>query len=79
MTTNNEINLDTRPRQADVLYYVERFPGCTKCEVARFVGPNGSLRYGYRTVDRAIANGLIRAEAGERRGTYALYPAEVQS
>ena len=55
----------------DAVQYVRLNPGCPKIDVARVVGPNGSLRYGYRTVDRCIARGLIRAE---RRpdGRYAL-------
>lgn len=62
------------PRMAEVLSYVQRHPGCPKLHPARVVAPNGSLMYGYRTVNRAIAAGLVRSEwVGAR---YALYPAE---
>ena len=59
------------PRMEAAIHYVTLNPGCRKIDVAKVVGPNGSLRYGYRTVDRCIARGLVRAE---RRpdGRYAL-------
>ena len=59
------------PRMEAAVQYVAMNPGCKKIDVARVVGPHGSLRYGYLTVDRCIARGLIRAE---RRldGRYAL-------
>lgn len=44
--------------------------GCTKMAVADTIGPNGSRRYGYDAVNRAIRAGLIEATQG-RRG-YAL-------
>ncbi len=46
-------------------------PGCTKLFVARQIGPNGSTRYGYRAVDRAIKAGLIVATHQGNR--YSLY------
>jgi hypothetical protein len=39
--------------------YVASSPGCPKLPVARAVGPNGSTRFGYAIVDRAISAGLI--------------------
>jgi hypothetical protein len=51
--------------------YVAGHPGCTKMAAAAAAGPNGSLRFGYAAVDRAIRAGLIRAvPAGPR---YQLY------
>lgn len=61
------------PRMAAVARTVARHPGCPKLLPARTVGPNGSLRYGYASVDRATHAGLVRAER-RSSGTYALYP-----
>lgn len=62
------------PKMQQVIEYVRANPGCPKIDAAREVGPNGSLYYGYRTVNRAIARGLIQAK---RRpdGRYELTPA----
>jgi len=49
------------PRMRQAYEYVQRNPGCTKYEVQRAVGPHGSLFYGWRTLNRAIAAGLILA------------------
>lgn len=49
------------PRMMDVLEIVARYPGCPKIVPARACGPNGSLNFGYRTVDRAISAGLVTA------------------
>jgi len=49
------------PKMAQAVEYVRDNPGCAKLPVAEHVGPNGSRQYGYRTVDRAIAAGLIDA------------------
>lgn len=38
----------------------------TKAQVARIVGPHGSTKYGYRTVQRAIDAGLIKIVKSER-------------
>jgi hypothetical protein len=51
----------TGPRMAEAAAYVAAHPGCTKLAAALAVGPNQSTNYGYRTVDRAIAAGLIEA------------------
>ena len=50
--------------------FVRNNPGCTKLAPAEAVGPNGSRRYGYATVDRCIRAGLIVAERLNNR--YAL-------
>lgn len=55
--------------------YVTDNPGCTKMAVAAAVGPNGSLRFGYEVVDRAIHAGLIQAHQTPR-GAYQLFPAD---
>jgi hypothetical protein len=44
-----------------VLAVVDSNPGCPKIVPARAAGPNGSLQYGYRSVDRCIDAGLITA------------------
>lgn len=62
----------TAPMMYGVASYVAANPGCPKLHAAEYVGPNGSRRYGYRTVDRAIKAGLIRAER-TAAGTYRLY------
>ena len=50
--------------------YVRANPGCAILPVAEYVGPNGSRQFGYQTVHRAIAAGLIVAE--RRNGRYCL-------
>jgi hypothetical protein len=50
------------PRMQEAAEYVLHHPGCAMLPVAEHVGPNGSRNFGYRTVHRAIAAGLIRAE-----------------
>jgi len=64
----------TAPRMFAAAEYVAANPGCPILPVAEHIGPNGSRRYGYAAVHRAIKAGLIRAEAGEGN-RYALYPA----
>lgn len=64
------------PRMRDVVWWVSRMPGCYMVVVASKVGPNGSLKYGYRTVHRAIRAGLVRKVPGKRDGTWALYPVD---
>ena len=49
------------PKQDLVVYYVSKNPDCAKIDPARYVAPNGSLKYGYQTVNRAIKNGKIHA------------------
>lgn len=55
--------------------YVAAHPGCTKMAAAGHIGPNGSLRFGYAAVDRAINAGMIRAAAVDGGRRYELYPA----
>ena len=50
--------------------FVRANPGCAILPVAEHVGPNGSRRFGYATVHRAIAAGLI--QAARSRGRYTL-------
>lgn len=49
------------PKMQDAVLYVRDNPGCPILPVAEYVGPNGSLKYGYATVHRAINAGLIEA------------------
>lgn len=42
--------------------YVAANPGTCILPVALAIGPNGSTRYGYAAVHRAIRAGLIRAD-----------------
>jgi hypothetical protein len=51
--------------------YVATHPACNKLAVAKHIGPNHSLRYGYNAVDRAINAGLITAVRTVR--SYRLY------
>ena len=62
MTNRNTNTNRIGPRMEAAIQFVALNPGCRKIDVAKVVGPNGSLRYGYRTVDRCIARGLVRAE-----------------
>lgn len=60
------------PRQDAVVSLVTRNPGCAILPVAQHIGPNGSIRYGYAAVHRAIKAGRIRAvKLGSR---YQLFP-----
>lgn len=43
----------------DALRYIENHPGTPILPVAEYVGPNGSRSYGYRTVHRLLATGLV--------------------
>lgn len=60
------------PKQDLVVEYVATHPGCPKIGPARAVAPNGSLKYGYRTVDRAIVAGRINAYR-TAQGVYRLF------
>lgn len=62
------------PRMQEAAEFVRENPGCAKLPVAEYVGPYGSRRYGYETVNRAIRAGLIRAER-TKSGRYRLFPA----
>lgn len=66
-TTTSKIG----PKMREAIAFVAENPGCPKLPVAEHVGPNGSRRYGYATVDRCIAAGLICANRGEN-GVYSL-------
>lgn len=46
--------------------FVAANPGCTKMAAADAIGPNGSRRYGYSAVDRAIRAGLVTASQNAR-------------
>jgi hypothetical protein len=62
------------PKMIDAAEIVTRNPGVAKLAVARLVGPNGSTRYGYEIVDRAIKAGMIQARIAGNR--YQLFPAD---
>jgi hypothetical protein len=51
------------PAMNRVVFYVDRHPGCRMLPAAEAAGANGSRRYGYAAVDRAIRAGIIRASA----------------
>lgn len=59
----------------DVAAYVARNPGRAMWYAACFVGPNGSAKFGYRAVHRAIKAGLVRTVHGPRNAVL-LYPAK---
>jgi len=50
------------PRMAQVVRFVMENPGLRARQAAAQVGPHGSVGFGYATVHRTIAAGLIRAE-----------------
>jgi hypothetical protein len=50
--------------------YVSMHPGCAILPAAEYVGPNGSRKFGYAIVHRAIDAGLINATWA--RGRYTL-------
>jgi len=60
------------PKMQEAIDFVAENPGCAILPVAKGIGPNGSVQYGYRAVHRAIKAGLIKAAPGERKGTYSL-------
>ena len=59
------------PKMWQAVQFVARHPGTAILPVARYVAPCGvpggtpGISYGYRTVHRAIAAGLIDATAGK--------------
>lgn len=55
-----------------VVEVVKNNPGCSMLVAAEAVGPNGSRKYGYRTVHRAISAGLVVVGQGHRRRSYVL-------
>jgi hypothetical protein len=69
MASTRQIRIGHKMRAA--LNYIAEHPGCTKLAAALAVGPNGSTKFGYATVDRCITAGLVRADGDGRK--YALY------
>jgi hypothetical protein len=59
------------PVMARAVDYVRQNPGCRILPVAERVGPNGSRKFGYRAVHRAIRAGLIVATK-DAHGRYSL-------
>ena len=49
-------------RMIEAYLYVAAHEGCTMLPVADAIGPNGSRKYGYRAVHRAVEAQLINAE-----------------
>ncbi len=60
------------PSMLAVTEYVAANPGCPKIGPAREVGPNGSLKFGYASVDRAMRAGLIADDGSPSRTRYNL-------
>lgn len=60
------------PRMREAAAYVAANPGVAILPVAEHVGPNGSRKYGYATVHRAIAAGIIVGTRSRRTGRYTL-------
>lgn len=65
------------PKMQDAVLFVRDNPGCAILPVAEYVGPNGSRKYGYETVHRAIRAGLIEA-VKLPSGRYSLTAVEVK-
>lgn len=61
------------PRMSAVVSFVARNPGRPMLAAAEYVGPHGSLCYGYRAVHRVIAAGLVETKCGPRGATL-LFP-----
>lgn len=49
------------PTMRAAVRYVAAHPGCAILPAAEYCGPNGSRRYGYQAVHRAIRAGLLVA------------------
>jgi hypothetical protein len=60
------------PVMTDITRYVAAHPGCPKLHPARACGPNGSTKYGYAAVNRALSAGLIEHRGG-MGASYQLY------
>jgi hypothetical protein len=54
------------PQMTAAADFVAANPGCTKMAAADAIGPNGSRRYGYAAVNRAIGAGMIQVADGRR-------------
>lgn len=65
------------PKMSAVVSFIAANPGEYMLRAAEYVGPNGSRRYGYTAVHRAIKAGLVEA-VREARGTR-LYPRKLAS
>lgn len=70
MSTNESKRIG--PKMKEAAGFVRENPGCAILPVAEAVGPNGSRRYGYAIVHRAIRAGLIRVVGEGPRGGYRL-------
>jgi hypothetical protein len=73
MTTTAQNSRIGRRMQA-VASYVTANPGQYMIQAAGYVGPHGSLRYGYATVHRALRAGIVRAIAEHGGSRARLYP-----
>lgn len=62
------------PTMAAVVAYVSMYPGRAMLRAARWAGPRGSAKFGYRSVHRCLAARLIIGVPGPR-GSTLLYPA----
>lgn len=64
------------PKMRRVAHLVYVHGRITLIDVARQVGPHGSLRYGYETIERAIRAGLVKTAPPmeERRGLSLVLP-----
>lgn len=64
-------------KMAMVAAFVAHNPGLSMLAAARHVGPNGSIKYGYEAVHRAIDAGLVWAIscAGHRTRLYPIVEA----
>ena len=60
------------PAMKAAVEYVSANPGCPKLPCARAIGPNGSTKFGYAAIDRAMRAGLIEDRA-TGRSAYALH------
>jgi len=54
------------PAQDRAVAYVRKNQGSHGLKVARACGPNGSVMYGYRTLDRAFGRVLFRVPSSHR-------------
>lgn len=63
------------PRMQQAVDYVRNHPGTPMHPVNLHVGPHGSNAFGYRSVKRAMAAGLIehRPQHAKRPGQWALF------
>lgn len=66
------------PKMIEAYEYIKTHPYCTKLEVAKAIGPNGSVRYGYEIVNRTISAGIINALWLDKFGRYALTAEYIQ-